>query len=140
MLYALFNIACVLSAPLIGRLSDRLGRSRTVLMGYLVYLLMCLGFAFASERWQIVALFVVFGLFYAIDEAQSKAFIADLETDRRGSAIGMYNFVTGVLYLPASLIAGALWLLNPAGAFLLAAALSVAAIAAFLYLKPARAD
>jgi hypothetical protein len=46
--------------------------------------------------------------------------------------------VTGLLYLPASLIAGALWLLHPASAFLFAAALALTALAVFLYLKPGR--
>jgi len=138
LLYALFNIACVIAAPLIGKLSDRLGRGRMIMLGYGAYLLMCLGFAFASQPWQIVALLVLFGVFYAIDEAQGKAFIADLEQERRASAIGLYNFVTGLIYLPASLIAGALWLLHPASAFLFAAGLALAALAAFALLRPDR--
>jgi MFS family permease len=138
LLYALFNIACVVAAPLIGKLGDRLGRASMIMLGYLTYVAMSLGFAFATVRWQIVVLFVLFGVFYAIDEAQSKAFIADLEPQRRGSAVGLYNFVTGLIYLPASLIAGALWLLHPASAFLFAAALATAALAAFLLLRPDR--
>lgn len=138
LLYALFNIACVITAPLIGKLGDYLGRGRMVMLGYLTYLLMSLGFAFASEPWQIVVLFVLFGVFYAIDEAQSKAFIADLEHERRGAAIGLHNFVTGLAYLPASLIAGALWLLQPASAFLFAAGLALLALGAFLLLRPDR--
>lgn len=138
LLYALFNIACVIAAPLVGKLGDRVGRAHMIMLGYLTYLLMSLGFAFASAPWQIVALFVLFGVFYAIDEAQSKAFIADLEQQRRASAIGLYNFVTGLIYLPASLIAGALWLLHPASAFLFAAGLALAALAAFMLLRPDR--
>ena len=138
LLYALFNISCVLASPLIGRLSDRVGRPRMIALGYATYLGLCLGFAFAATRWQVVVLFVVYGLFYAIDEAQNKAFIADLEHERRASAIGLYNFVTGLLYLPASLMAGALWLLHPASAFAVAATLAGAALVAFLYLRPGR--
>jgi len=136
LLYALFNIAFVIAAPLIGKLGDRLGRARMIMLGYLIYLLMCLGFAFASSQLEVIALFVIFGVFYAIDEAQSKAFITDLELDRRGSAIGLYNLITGVIYLPASLIAGALWLLHPASAFLFAALLAFSACVVFLYLRP----
>ncbi|MGA8786134.1 MAG: MFS transporter, partial [Polaromonas sp.] len=75
--------------------------------------------------------------FYAIDESQSKAFIADIEPERRATAIGVYNFVTGVLYLPASLAAGALWAFAPNLAFGLAALLSGLAIAAFVTVRPA---
>ena len=136
LLYALFNIAFVIAAPLIGKLGDRFGRARMIMLGYLIYLLMSLGFAFATTRWQVIALFIVYGVFYAIDEAQSKAFIADIELERRASAIGVYNLVTGLIYLPASLIAGALWLMHPASAFLVAACLAVAASTVFLFLRP----
>lgn len=136
LLYALFNIAFVAASPLIGRLGDGIGRGRIVMLGYLVYLLMSLGFAFATTQWHVIALFIAYGLFYAIDEAQSKAFIADIEPERRASAIGLYNFVSGLIYLPASLIAGALWLIHPASAFIVAACLAFAALAAFIGLRP----
>jgi len=138
LLYALFNISCVVVAPMVGKLSDRIGRALIIMLGYLVYLLMSLGFAFATTQWQVIALFVIYGVFYAIDEAQSKAFIADIQLDRRASAIGVYNFVTGMIYLPASLIAGALWLIHPASAFIVAACIAFAAMAAFIILRPDR--
>ena len=96
---------------------------------------MSLGFAFAMAKWQILLLFVIYGVFYSIDEAQSKAFIADMETERRGSAIGLYNFVTGLVYLPASVIAGWLWTINPAYAFALAAVVAVVALVVFFIFK-----
>jgi MFS family permease len=136
LLYALFNIACVIVAPAIGKISDSLGRARMILLGYLIYLLMCLGFAFVVTKWQVIVLFIFYGVFYAIDEAQNKAFIADIELERRASAIGMYNFVTGIIYLPASLIAGAVWLINPASPFIAAACLAFIAIVVFLILRP----
>src|ERR1039457_5579686 len=131
LLYALFNISFVVAAPLVGKLGDRLGRARIIMLGYLIYLLMSLGFAFATTGWQVIVLFVIYGVFYSIDEAQSKAFIADIELERRASAIGVYNFVTGIIYLPASLIAGALRLVHAASAFILAACLAFFAIVAF---------
>ena len=97
LLYALFNGAFVVAAPLLGKLGDRLGRSAMIMLAYAIYALLCLGLAFASERWHVIALFVAYGVFYAIDEAQSKAFIADLEPERRASAIGLYNFETGLI-------------------------------------------
>ena len=138
LLYAWFNTTCVIAAPLVGRLGDRIGRSRIVLLGYALYGALNLGALFAGSRWQVVLLFAVYGLFYAVDESQSKAFIADLEPERRASAIGVYNFVTGLLYLPASLAAGAVWAVAPQRAFLLAAALSALAIAVFMLRPPAR--
>jgi len=136
LLYALFNISFVVAAPLVGKLGDRIGRAHIIMLGYFIYLLMSIGFTIANTEWQIIVLFVIYGIFYAIDEAQSKAFIADIELERRASAIGVYNFVTGMIYLPASLIAGALWLVHPAVAFIVAACISSVAILAFVILRP----
>jgi MFS family permease len=138
LLYALISAVVVLVAPLVGRLGDRVGRARIVLAGYLTYGVVCAGFAFASSKAAIVALFALYGVFCAIDESQNKAFIADLEPERRASAIGAYNFLTGLLYLPASLVAGALWAADPAHAFLVAAGFAGVAALVFLALRPGR--
>ena len=137
LLYAFFNVSFVIAAPFIGRLGDIFGRTKIVILSYAIYLAMSLGFAFATTKWQIILLFVIYGIFYSIDEAQSKAFIADVEPKRRATAIGVYNFVTGAIYLPASLIAGALWVMDARLVFILAAFLSMAAIATFIWLRPA---
>ncbi|CAN5306845.1 MFS transporter [soil metagenome] len=134
LLYALFNTTCVLAAPLVGKLGDRVGRRRIIVMGYALYSLINLGLMFASNQWELIALFACYGVFYAIDESQNRAFIADIEPERRATAVGVYNFVTGVLYLPASLAAGALWAFAPNLAFGLAGLLSGLAIAAFVTL------
>jgi len=136
LLYALFNITCVLAAPLVGKLGDRIGRSHIIVLGYIVYGLINLWLVFALSRWEIITVFAIYGCFYAIDESQSKAFIADIESERRATAVGVYNFVTGLLYLPASLTAGALWIISPSYAFALAALFSLMAIAAFITLHP----
>ena len=139
LLYALFNTTCVVAAPLVGKLGDRVGRSRIVVLGYAVYAGISLWLMVASTRWELIAAFAMYGLFYSIEESQSKAFIADLEPDRRATAVGVYNMVTGVLYLPASLVAGALWGVAPALAFAVAAALALAAIGVFWLQRPATA-
>ena len=136
LLYALFNATCVVAAPLVGMLGDRLGRSRIVLLGYSVYGGICAGLVFADSRWEVIVAFAFYGLFYAIEDSQTKVMIADLEHDRRATAMGVYNGVTGMLYLPASLIAGALWSVAPALAFGLASLLSVVAMAVFVWLRP----
>ncbi len=62
LLYALFNISFVVAAPVIGKLGDRIGRTRIVVLSYLTYLVMSVGFAFATTKWQIVLLFVIYGV------------------------------------------------------------------------------
>ena len=87
---------------------------------------------------EVVGVFVLYGLFYALEDSQSKAFIADLEHDRRASAVGIYSFLTGLLYVPASLVAGALWAWSPQMAFGLGALLAVLAMVVFGVVRPAR--
>ena len=137
LLYALFNGIFVLSAPAVGRLGDRIGRTRLVLVSYGLYLLMCLGFAFGHGKRALIALFALYGIFYSIDEAQSRAFIADVQPQRRATALGTYNLVTGVVYLFASMLAGALWSTGGRTVFALAAATSAVAMFTLLWLRPA---
>ncbi|MBI3632254.1 MAG: MFS transporter [Candidatus Vogelbacteria bacterium] len=134
LLYALFNISFVVMAVPIGKLGDLIGRRSIIILGYLTYIIMSIGFIFATQKWEIIALFLLFGIFYTIDEAQSKAFISDIEKDRRATAIGLYNFVTGTIYLFASVIAGLLWVINPAYSFLFAAIVGCIAVSLFIIL------
>lgn len=132
LLYALFNIAFVIVSAPIGKLGDIIGRKKIIIIEYISYFIMCLGFIFASTKSEIIILFILFGIFYAIDEGQSKAYIGDMEKEKRGTAIGLYNFLTGLVYLPASIIAGFLWSINPGFAFGFAAIISIGAMIFFI--------
>jgi len=136
LLYALFNISFVIMAVPFGKLGDLIGRKYIIILEYVIYIIMSLGFVFATGKLEVIILFLLFGIFYSIDEAQSKAFIADIEKDRRATAIGMYNFVTGLVYLPASAIAGVFWIWNPIYAFIFAAVVAFVALGVFVFLKP----
>lgn len=135
LLYALFNVSFVFFAVPIGKLGDRVGRKAIIVSGYILYILMSLGFIFAETKWEIIILFILFGIFYTIDEAQGKAFIADLEPNRRATAIGFYNFTVGIIYLLASVIAGALWIVSPTYAFIFATFVAGVALIVFVMLK-----
>jgi len=119
LLYALFNVSFTLISIPAGKLGDKIGRKKLILSEYLIYAIMCGGFIFAGDKISVIILFLIYGIFYAIDEAQTKAYITDITSDEhRASAIGLYNFVTGLVYLPASLLAGWLWnAYNPGFAF-----------------------
>ena len=99
------------------------------------------GFAVATSKPAVIGLFLVYGLFYAIDEGQTKAYISDLVPDAsRATAIGTYGFVTALVYLPASLLAGGLWkAFGPAVAFSVAAGIAIVALVYFLAFQPERA-
>ena len=132
LLYALFNVAFVIVSVPIGRLGDHIGRRIIIASEFVIYFIMALGFIFATTKKGVIAMFILYGIFYAIDEGQSKAYMGDLEKKRRGTAIGLYNFVTGIIFVPASVIAGFLWSINPNYAFMFASIISLIALGYFL--------
>ncbi len=115
-----------------GMLADRLGPRRAILAGWLLYILVYAGFAFASAGWHVWVLFVVYGLFYGLTEAPEKAMVAALAPSaRRGAAFGAYHFAIGIAALPASVIFGSLWQQYGAPTALLTGA-AIGALAALL--------
>jgi MFS family permease len=107
---ATFNLAYALVSTPAGNLSDRIGRRRMILGGWLVYALIYFGFGAARSAWQVWVLFGIYGFYYGMAYGASRALIADLVPERmRGTAYGMYNAVIGIIGFPASVIAGALW-------------------------------
>lgn len=105
-----FNAVYTVFAGPLGALSDRIGRRKLMVGGWLAYGLVYLGFAFSNSGWQVWALFALYGLYYAATEGTAKALVADLVPESsRGTAYGLFNAAIGITALPASLIAGLLW-------------------------------
>lgn len=106
----MFNLIYSLISTPAGSLSDRIGRRRLIIGGWIVYALIYLGFALAQAGWQVWLLYVVYGFYYGMAYGTANAMIADLVPENmRGTAYGTYNAVIGILAFPASLIAGILW-------------------------------
>jgi MFS family permease len=107
---AMFNLIYSLISTPAGSLSDRIGRRRLIIGGWLVYAAIYLGFAFAQAAWQIWILYVAYGLYYGMAYGSANAMVADLAPEQlRGTAYGTYNAIIGILAFPASFIAGSLW-------------------------------
>ncbi len=105
-----FNAVYTAIAGPAGSLSDRIGRRRVIVAGWLLYAAVYLGFALTPGAAPLWALYALYGVYYGMTYGTGKAFIADLvSADLRGTAYGAYNAVLGLLDLPASLIAGILW-------------------------------
>jgi MFS family permease len=107
---AMFNLIYSLISTPAGALSDRVGRRRLIIAGWLVYAIIYLGFALSVASWQIWILYVIYGLYYGMAFGTANALVADLVPEHlRGTAYGTYNAIIGVLAFPASFIAGMLW-------------------------------
>lgn len=105
-----FNLVYAFVSGPAGALSDRIGRYRLIVGGWLVYGLLYLGFAASTRAWHMWALYALYGIYYGAVEGNARALVADLVPEaRRGTAYGVYNAAVGLTALPASLIAGVLW-------------------------------
>jgi MFS family permease len=95
-----------------GFIADRIGRAKTLALGWAVYAAVYLAFAFATEAWHVWVLFVAYGLFYGFTEGVQKAVIADfVRPEVRGAAYGMAYFCEGIAKLVASPLFGLLYFL-----------------------------
>jgi MFS family permease len=136
LLWGLFNLVYTLSSTPAGILSDRIGRRKVILLGFAVYGLSYLGFAFVTNSFQIWLLFALYGFYYGLSDGALRAFVADLvkEEDKRGTAYGFYHGAVGLCALPASLILGYLWqTFSASAAFSFGAVLAILAGVIFYF-------
>jgi MFS family permease len=129
LLYLLMNVIYAVSAFPFGVVSDKIGRKAVLLIGFAIFFIVYLGFAFASSALVVWVLFPVYGLYYGLTDGVSRALVSDLAPPHlKATAFGTYYFVVGAVALPASLIAGTLWqILGPISTFLYGAFMAVAA-------------
>ncbi len=109
-LYLIFTVfAAVFSYPF-GRLADRIGRKRVLLISYAFWGAICLIFIFMQSYWLIVFTFILYGLHRAALEPVQKTLVAELAHPLyRASSLGGFQMVIGLCAFPASLLAGVLW-------------------------------
>jgi len=142
LLWAMLHVSKVLSSLFGGDLSDRLGRRRLIVSGWILYAAVYAGFAFVSNPVSAWILFLVYGIYFGLAEGAEKALVADLvKPEQRGTAYGLYNLAFGITVLPASLLMGALWnWRGPRLAFLVSAVLGASAALLLLLLVKAPAN
>lgn len=126
-------VRVVLTTPL-GALSDRVSRRTMIAAGWILYVLVYVGFALANEPWHAWALIAIYGVHYSLVEGAERAFVTDLApAAERGRAFGSYHFVTAMVALPASAVFG--WVMHVHGspaAFFLGATLAAGGVLALL--------
>lgn len=137
--WAMYNFVSSVSSVPLGRLSDRIGRRKTTLLGFFTYGIVYLGFAFSHTQSLIWVFMALYGIYYGLSEGVLRAYVADLVDNKSSlaSAYGIYHAVVGLCMFPASLIMGILWQqFSPAVAFVFGASLALtSAVALTLLVK-----
>lgn len=99
-----------LSAYPAGFLSDRMDRRLLLLIGIGILIVADIVLALAASIWGVMIGIALWGLHMGFSQGLLATLIADTTPEeRRGTAFGLFNFVSGFVLLAASAIAGYLW-------------------------------
>ncbi len=132
LLYLLYNAVSSLLALPLGKLSDRLGRKKLLVLAYASYAGVYLLFALACRPWMLLAAFALYGVYAAAAGGAERALVTEIAPPHlKGTMLGLLATVSGIALLPASLLAGLLWdKVSPAAPFFFGALLAAAAACA----------
>ncbi|EGW37781.1 MFS transporter [Desulfosporosinus sp. OT] len=109
-IYLIFNSVSVLFSIPAGILSDKIGRERLIIFGYLLYSIIYFGFGKTHSQSVLILLFALYGLYSAATDGIQKALVSDLiDNNKRGTGLGLYNCLAGITLLPASIVAGLIY-------------------------------
>ena len=89
-----------------GALSDRIGPSRTMWIGWLTYMSLAAGMAFATSRVAAWLLFLALGVVAGLTESPERSLVSAATGGHRGTAFGTYHALTGVAALAGGLLLG----------------------------------
>jgi MFS family permease len=140
LLYFLFSVVVSILVMPAGQLSDRIGRKRLLVPGYLTFSLCYLGFAFATDKTTMTIAFIIYGIYTAMITGVERAYVAEIAPpELKGTMLGLQSTVAGIALLPASVIAGLLWnWYGPSVPFLFGAAMSTLAAVILMVFMPSR--
>lgn len=130
------NLVYAASAYPAGVWSDRAGRRVVLLAGVGVLLLADLVLAAASDVWMVMGGVALWGLHMGLTQGLLATMVTDTAPPAlRGTAFGVFNLVSGVALLVASMLAGLLWdRFGPSGTFAAGAIFSLFSLIGFAYL------
>ncbi len=116
----LMNVAYALAAYPAGVLSDQMDRGTILIAGLLILIASDLILASSTTPVGVAIGVALWGLHMGLTQGLMATLVADAApSELRGTAYGVFNLVSGIALLAASLIAGGLWdAVGPRGTFL----------------------
>jgi len=109
-LWSLHHVVKMFASAVGGWLSDKLGRRPMLISGWMYYALIYLAFGLIHSTAGLIAVFLLYGVYFGLTEPTERAWVADLAPPKlRAEAFGWYNGAVGIAALPSSVLFGALW-------------------------------
>lgn len=111
LVYAAINVSHTAIGIPSGILADKIGREKTLIIGYSVFLVSTLLMVLlAGNALYAYVLAAVFGLYAGISETVQRAVIPKyVSSELRGTAFGLYNLIIGVCFFASNVTFGFLW-------------------------------
>ena len=109
LLWAAVHVIKASSSFVGGALSDSIGPSRTMWIGWLSYLALAAGMAFAAGPVAAWVLFLSLGVVAGLTESPERALVSAATKTHRGSGFGTYHALTGVASLAGGLLLGVIF-------------------------------
>ncbi|MEN3043726.1 MAG: MFS transporter [Candidatus Hydrothermales bacterium] len=108
--WSVLNLIKALSSLPAGYFADKFGKKRVLLLGWLIYSLSYLGFAYSISFSSFIFFFILYGLYFGLTEGVERALVSSfLPEDKKGTGFGLFYFVQGFGLLFASFLFGILW-------------------------------
>jgi predicted MFS family arabinose efflux permease len=137
-LYLILTFASSLASLPFGQYSDRLkSRKKMLFLAYILWFMVCGILIYSQSKAAIIAALVLYGIHKGGITVVQKAFVSDLSAaEARASSLGAFQLVIGLCALPASLVAGLLWVaVNPLIPFFLSLVLTVVSGVMLFFVK-----
>lgn len=132
----LMNVVYAVAAYPAGVISDRMNRQTVLIAGFILLIVADVVLALSGSIAGVAVGVILWGLHMGLTQGLLAALVADTApAELRGTAYGMFNLITGIALLAASIIAGGLWdVIGPKGTFLAGASFAALAVAALIAL------
>jgi MFS family permease len=133
----LMNIVYALAAYPVGILSDKVDRLTALFIGFAILIVADLVLGLTSDIAGLAVGVALWGLHMGFTQGVLSTLVADAApAELRGTAFGVFNLVSGIALLAASVTAGALWdIAGPEGTFLAGAVFTAVAFAGLLTVR-----
>jgi MFS family permease len=110
LLWAVLNLAKVVTSTRGGVLSDAVGKGRVILLGWFALALSFVLLGRVTDTAWLWPVVVAYGLTTGVTEGPERALISDFSgPESRGTAFGWYHLMTGLAAIPAGLVFGGIW-------------------------------